>query len=389
MPTYNRKSVSANLINRIVIVLSAFGLFVTGILSYSHLSKKEVPCAADAVVNCAAVVNSPYGSILGIPVAYLGFAAYLILFLLSLYRSKATGREWERSTYLSLLVTGIGFGVHVFLQVISITVIQQLCEWCLTSAVNMLVLFVLHGLLAQAGEPVPESRKPKLDQTIAIAAVILALGAFGVVSSKMQKEVSFAIKGLSLEGKTLADVLPAEGKQQGDPDAKVTIIEFADVFCPSCRQAAPRMEAIYNQYDGRLRWAYRHFPLINVPGHETTFEASILAEYAADNGKFWDYLHNLMLEQNESRAKTVPGLLEIAKESGLDVNEIREDLHVPEESRYFDRVNEDFHLATSELKLKGTPTFILFVEGREPVPLGSISEVENALKEPAIQALLK
>lgn len=364
-------------------------MFVAGVLSYSHLSAKEVPCAADAVVNCAAVVNSPFGAILGIPVAYLGFAAYLALFVLALIRSRATGKAWDRATYLALLVTGIGFGVHVFLQVISINVIQQLCAWCLTSAVTMLVAFVLHGLMVQVGCPAEESRKPKTDQMVAIASAILALGAFGVVASQMSKEVSPAVRGVTLEGKTLEDVLPIEAKRRGDDDAKVTLVEFADILCPTCRDAAPQVDALYHKYGGRLRVAYRHFPLYTVPGHETTVQASIIAEYAADQGKFWEYMHNVVAPNNTSRATSVSGLLQIAKESGLDVNEIRDDVQVPENSPYFDSVNEDFYLATEGLHLKGTPSFVLFVEGRKPVPFASISEVEKALNDPQVQKLLK
>lgn len=367
-------------------VLSLFGVFVAGVLSYSHAAEKEVPCAANATVNCAAVVNSPAGSFYGIPVAYLGLLVYLLLFGLALYRVKATGKNWAMAANASLIFTGIGFGFHLFLQVISLNVLQQVCYWCLTSAVNMLIAFVVHGMLAQKGEPEGE-RQTKLDMTVAAAAVVLAIGAFGITTTQMQKEVVYKEFKTDL---TNDQILPIAAKMKGDPGAKIVIIEFADILCPTCRTTSPKFEELYKKYPGKIRVGFRHFPLFNLPGHETALPAAMIAEFAAEKDRFWEFVNKAYEEGNGERVKTEAGLLGIAAESGLNLDELKPLLESAKngDSRLLDKVNEDFLLSSQELKIKGTPTFLLMVDGGKPRAL-SFQELERAMEEPEIKELLK
>ncbi|QYK53170.1 MAG: vitamin K epoxide reductase family protein [Fimbriimonadaceae bacterium] len=380
---------NSTLLNRVTMVLSLFGVFVTGVLSYSHAAEKEVPCAANATVNCAAVVNSPAGSFYGIPVAYLGLICYLLLFGLAWFRVKATGKNWVRAANASLILTGIGFGFHLFLQVVSLNVLQQLCYWCLTSAVNMLIAFIVHGMLAQSGEPTDE-KGSKIDVTVAAAAAILAVGAFGITTTMMQKEAKF-YKDFKTE-LTNDQILPIPAKMKGNKDAKIVIIEFADMLCPTCRSTSPKFEALYKKHSGKIRIGFRQFPLFNLPGHEMALTAAMIAEFAAEKERFWEFVNRAYDEGNGERVKTEAGLLEIARESGLSLDELRpllEEAKSPTgESRLLDKVNADFHLSSEDLKIKGTPTFLLIVNNGEPRAL-SFEELEHAFDEPEIKELLK
>lgn len=367
-------------------VLSLFGVFVAGILSYSHAAEKEVPCAANAVVNCAAVVNSPAGSFYGIPVAYLGLFVYLMLFGLAWYRVKATGKNWMRAANASLIFTGIGFGFHLFLQVISLNVLQQVCYWCLTSAVNMLIAFVVHGMLAQKGEPESE-RNTKMDMTVAAAAAILSIGAFGITTMQMQKEVVYKEFKTDL---TNEQILPIAAKMKGDPNAKIVVIEFADMLCPTCRLTSPKFEALYKKHTGKMRVGFRQFPLFNLPGHETALTAAMIAEFAAEKDRFWEFVNKAYEEGNGERVKSEAGLLGIAEEAGLNLEELKPLLAEAKDGqgRLLSKVNEDFYLSSQDLKIKGTPTFLLMVNGGKPRAL-SFQELERAMDEPEVKELLK
>jgi len=80
----------------------------------------------------------------------------------------------------------------------------------------------------------------------------------------------------------------------GNPDAPVTIIEFADFGCPHCQAYQSTMEQFINEYvaTGKAQLEYRNFP---TAGGQLTVFAAQLAE-CADNqrpGAFWE-AHNLL-----------------------------------------------------------------------------------------------
>lgn len=72
---------------------------------------------------------------------------------------------------------------------------------------------------------------------------------------------------------------------QGNPNAKVTIIEYSDFQCPYCEQAFPTVKKILKDYGDKIYFAYKQFPLTSIHPHaEKTAEISLCA---ADQGKFW------------------------------------------------------------------------------------------------------
>lgn len=82
----------------------------------------------------------------------------------------------------------------------------------------------------------------------------------------------------------------------GDPNAPVTIIEFADFACPHCQEYRPEIERFIQDYvaTGRARFEFRMFPTAG--GQQTVF-ADKLAECAEalKPGGFWD-AYNVLYE---------------------------------------------------------------------------------------------
>lgn len=384
------------LLNRAAIVLSMVGVYIAGVLTYSHLAKVEVPCRADTTVNCAAVVNSPFGYLLGIPVAYLGLLTYLVVLGLAIVRGRSTGVMWQRVTKAGFALTLVGVGFSLYLQTISISTIQQLCAWCLASAVTMLALFIVHGMISQRGEPEASEEGElagagalaKRDLTVVAAMAILAVGAFGVTASSMRKELLSASTGFTFEGVTMEEVLGAPGKLKGPADAKVLVVEVADINCPACRTNYPKMKKIFADNAGKMRMSFIHFPLFNKPGHETSIAGAMMSEYAADNGKFWEFMDRVFDESNTERVKQESGLYGIAGEVGLDIEDLKKKMDVDRDTSLLDRVNTDFFNCVEKMKIGGTPAFILAPEGVQPKSYG-FEGFEAAIKEPGIASLLK
>jgi protein-disulfide isomerase len=82
---------------------------------------------------------------------------------------------------------------------------------------------------------------------------------------------------------TLAD----GGATLGNPDAKVTIVEFSDFECPFCSKFHKKtMPALREKYidAGKARIVFRNFPL---EFHASAMKAAEAVECAGVQGRFW------------------------------------------------------------------------------------------------------
>jgi protein-disulfide isomerase len=71
----------------------------------------------------------------------------------------------------------------------------------------------------------------------------------------------------------------------GDANAKVTLVEYSDFECPYCLNHASTLKQIRDEYSGKVRIVFRHFPLSFHANAQLAAEAS---ECASLQGKFWE-----------------------------------------------------------------------------------------------------
>jgi NhaA family Na+:H+ antiporter len=107
---------------------------------------------------------------------------------------------------------------------------------------------------------------------------------------------------------------PSRDHTLGPPDAPVTLLEYGDYECPGCGRAYPMLKTLNQRFVGKLRFAFRHFPLYTVHSHAS--QAAQAAEAAAAQGKFWQ-MHDL-LYQNQKGLEP-PDLTHYALRAGLEV----------------------------------------------------------------------
>ena len=50
----------------------------------------------------------------------------------------------------------------------------------------------------------------------------------------------------------------------GPPDAPITLVEYGSYACPYCRAANERIAEVRDQFGDRMRYVFRHRPLIGV-----------------------------------------------------------------------------------------------------------------------------
>lgn len=81
---------------------------------------------------------------------------------------------------------------------------------------------------------------------------------------------------------------------RGDKNAEVTLYEYSDFECPFCGRFHPSMVQLMNEYKGKVKWVYRHFPL---SFHPQATPAANASECASEQGKFWEYADKLIENQ--------------------------------------------------------------------------------------------
>jgi protein-disulfide isomerase len=166
---------------------------------------------------------------------------------------------------------------------------------------------------------------------------------------------------------------------RGNPDASVTLEEFADFQCPPCGQFAPFAEELLREYDSRLRVVFRNFPL---PAHEHAREAALAAEAAGFQGKFWEMHDALYREQAAwSKAPNARELFEsYAGTLGLDMDKFKTDMDSDAAKA---RVDSD-HALGDFLGVKVTPTLFINnvpMEPQQKNPEGVRAAINAALEE--------
>ncbi|MDP3971010.1 MAG: DsbA family protein [bacterium] len=156
----------------------------------------------------------------------------------------------------------------------------------------------------------------------------------------------------------------------------ITIVEYSDTECPFCKRYHETMTEVMSDYDGQVKWGYKHLPLKSL--HQKAEREALASECAAEQGSFWDYI-DLIFERttsNDGLADTE--LFTMADDLSLDKDQFTDCL---ESEKYLDRVKEDSSEATS-LGGQGTPfSVVIDNEGNileeipGALPASSIAEV--------------
>jgi protein-disulfide isomerase len=152
--------------------------------------------------------------------------------------------------------------------------------------------------------------------------------------------------------------MKAEGYLLGSPTAPVEVIEFADFECPACGQYATLTEPDVRTRlvnTGRVRVRYIDYPL---PMHKNTWDASLAAACANDQGKFWEMHDALFANQDrwnsEATSRPRGPIGDLAKAVGLDMTKYNACMDADTH-----RAKIQSHLAEAEKRnITSTPTFV-------------------------------
>ena len=142
----------------------------------------------------------------------------------------------------------------------------------------------------------------------------------------------------------------------GPQNAPVTIVEFFDPACETCRAFYPIVKQIMAQHPDKVRLALRYAPF-----HQGSDQVVKLIEAARKQGLYTPVLEALLAAQPEWADHAAPNIgiaFEAAARAGLDMGRARQDMETPEIQAVLAQDIEDL----TALQVSKTPTF--FVNGR-------------------------
>ncbi len=208
--------------------------------------------------------------------------------------------------------------------------------------------------------------------TIVLAIAIFAGGAMMYSSNQKQAFEQVALDSADV---LLRDDLP----RYGNPDARVSIVEFLDPACEACRAFHPVVKQIVDSSFGQVNVFIRYAAF-----HKGSSDAIRLLEGARAQDKFWPVLETLFDNQSAWASHQAPNtgmIWSLVQDTGIDIDKARAIAESPEVDRLLDREKSD----VQTLQVTRTPTF--FVNGKPLTDFGA--KQLKALVDSELRATIK
>lgn len=170
----------------------------------------------------------------------------------------------------------------------------------------------------------------------------------------------------------LSDLVIPGRPEKGNPEAKIVLVEFSDMQCPSCRRGNETVDQLLLKYEGKIRVIFRHYPL---DIHEKARLFAQAAEAAHRQGKFWEMQDLIFNEQDASEKR----LEEFARSLGLNMEQFRKDM----KSRDVNQAIVNDLVTGQRYGVNSTPTYFLFVGEKGRMIQGHLSlaaEMEKVMQ---------
>lgn len=344
--------------NNLSIVLGFVGLYIAGSLTAAHYLHGLLPCGASN--GCEKVAADPSSEWMGVPVSAFGLVGYAILTLLAVLRSM--GVAVRRSTQLGFFTSLIGLVVSVGLTRHSVVDIGALCTWCLASAATMAVLFVCHmALLRRKVESLAPGKMTALLPALSLVLVILGLFA---TTRTLTKPTPVSIDLAALRAIPQADLVASDDRVMGFPTASITLVEFADLSCESCKEMHAKLVELVQRYPS-VRLVFHHLPLTFLPGHQLSEQLAVISEGSKSDQEFWTFVSNIYGS---------------TKDHPFEANAIHDKALLAKATA---KVQRDIALA-KRLKIDETPTYIILTKdgSRTPARVNELFSKLQALLTP-------
>jgi uncharacterized membrane protein len=108
--------------------LSLIGLGLSVYLSIIHFDKHLLVCSTNSIVNCDLVTTSPQSRFIGIPVAFLGLANYVVMSALNSPWAWRARARWIHVARFAIVIVSMCF--VLWLIYAEVEIIGAICLYC-------------------------------------------------------------------------------------------------------------------------------------------------------------------------------------------------------------------------------------------------------------------
>jgi protein-disulfide isomerase len=173
---------------------------------------------------------------------------------------------------------------------------------------------------------------------------------------------------LRLTAPRAALAVPADAPALGPASAPVTIVGFLDYQCPYCHRAQAVVDRLVAQYQGKVRLVHQDFLL----GRPRSLPAARAARCAGDQGRFWEYHRNLLVQPGDM---SDADLAARAAALSLDGGRFASCLGSGRHDAAIEKAVNDGHA----LGITGTPTY--FINGRRLVGAQPFEQFQELIED--------
>ncbi len=366
-----------------------FGLALIGLLDTTHLwvqqqRQFEEGCFGVASLaplekafDCAAVVQSAAGTLLGVSNTIWGALFYAAVALLSALALTRPALYRQRYKLLRSGLLGVGLLYTFYLLYYQAFELATFCALCLVSAGLVLTMAGLQAYELFTFRPATMERPERLRNERMILSG-LALATLLLMGADVYLNEAFAPKAPATAARQTPEAQPAaqtcafdterppvryyrelimmNDPTAGNPEAKVVVIEYLDPNCPHCKNLHPIMKQVVEQYGLQAYFVFKPIPLweFSIP--------QVAALYAAAREGKFEAMLEAQFARQRSGGLSVEELLNIAQEIGMDPDQLAEQLNEGTFNEYMMRQRRQAGM----IGVRGVPTILInghFVPG--------------------------
>ncbi|HEY6254283.1 MAG TPA: DsbA family protein [Xanthobacteraceae bacterium] len=209
--------------------------------------------------------------------------------------------------------------------------------------------------------------------TLTLGTAALALGGAAAALSRFPQLGLDFVRPALADDPSVAELMqpnPLGEMAIGDPNAPITVIEYASMTCPHCAHFSettfPELKKRYID-TGKVRFIFREFPLDQLAA------AGFVLARCAGPDKYFPLIETLFAQQRDWVVqKPLQPLLAIAKQAGLSQQTFEACL---DNRQMIEGIEKVRNQAAEKFGVNSTPTF--FVNGKRLPGALSIEEMEK------------
>lgn len=361
-------------------------------------------CSINEWINCDLAHSSSYSRLMGVPVSWWGLLFYVFAGLAALNGVLSSNRS-KSASYLTaawiLSIFAVLFSIYKATHLVELRVLCPVCVGMY--AANIGLMFTIPAGLSQRvrtwgsflssylakiqGKDSALLFDPK---PVTVLVMLVALFGVGWAAVKNYEDGIMNTSGFNLSQQVenhfrQRQYLVDPGDEPavwGNPDAKLTIVEFADFQCPGCAQAASQFKPALWEFRNDVKFVFMNYPLdiqindqMQSQLHSQAGGAARASVCAQEFGDFWEY-HDELFRNQVSLG--MPLYVRMAQRRGWNATDFaacmaRDDVTA--------RVKSDITLA-GVVEVTQTPT--IYVDGRK-LSFWSIPEFVQAVVREALR----